>query len=65
MPSLREETKTAIEKGQSVNRRAVPRCKESSPKVTGLEDAESQGKKAIEEINGGSSNHSVNPTYFA
>uniref|UniRef100_M1DFC0 Uncharacterized protein n=1 Tax=Solanum tuberosum TaxID=4113 RepID=M1DFC0_SOLTU len=35
-------------KGQSANRRTVPRCKERSPKVTDLEDAECQGKKAIE-----------------
>lgn len=51
MPALREETKLAMEKGQSMNRWVVPQCEEWPPKVTWVEEAKSQGKKAIEENN--------------
>ena len=47
MPALREEPLSAIEEGHLENCRAVPRCKERSPKVTRLEDGERQDKKAI------------------
>uniref|UniRef100_M1DQJ8 Uncharacterized protein n=1 Tax=Solanum tuberosum TaxID=4113 RepID=M1DQJ8_SOLTU len=40
------------EKEQSTDRRVIPRSQDRSPKVLDLEDAECQGKKAMEETKG-------------
>ena len=46
MPSPEGENQVGERNEQSVDRRVVPRCSVGSPKVTELEEAEGQGKKA-------------------
>ncbi len=48
MPSPEGENQVGERKVQLVCRRVVPRCSVGSPKVTELEDAEGQSKKAME-----------------
>ncbi|KAG5571119.1 hypothetical protein H5410_060885 [Solanum commersonii] len=48
VPSHEGENQVGEKKEQSACRRVVPRCSVASPKVTELEDAEGQSKKAME-----------------
>ncbi|WMV41175.1 hypothetical protein MTR67_034560 [Solanum verrucosum] len=48
VPSPEGKNQVGQRKEQSANRRVVPRCSARPPKVTDLEDAEGQGKKAME-----------------
>jgi len=48
VPSPEGENQVGDRKEQSVRRRTVPRCIAIPPKVTELEDAKGQSKKAIE-----------------
>ncbi|WMV13977.1 hypothetical protein MTR67_007362, partial [Solanum verrucosum] len=48
----KERIKLARERSKSADRRVVPRCSVGSPKVTDLEDAEGQCRRAMEVTKG-------------
>lgn len=63
MPSLREETKSATERGSQCIAKKFCDAKRDFPKLE-LEDVECQGQKAMEEINGRFAEWFSDPTYF-